>query len=50
MDDAGDGVTYLLLVGPNLLGAIPVPESECVVLDGLEVDRNTQRRAELVVP
>ena len=50
INDAGDGAAYPLLIGPYLLGAIPVPEGECVVLDSLEVDSNTQRRAELVVP
>jgi len=50
LDNAFDGIADLVLVRSYLFGAIPVSEGVGVVLDGLEVNGDTQGCTELIVP
>lgn len=49
LDKGLDGLQDLVFGGTDLLGSIAVAQSEGVVLDGLEVDGDTEGCAELVV-
>lgn len=49
IDEGLDSLQNLILAGTNLLGRVAVAQGDGVVLDGLEVDGDTEGSAQLVV-